>query len=54
MSLADDKVVGVRMALAKILKLNYVNSIGSSIFSSDRLVNNALRKLLVDQSADIR
>ena len=39
LTLANDKVISVRMALARVIKLHYVTMLGKSFVNNDREIN---------------
>ena len=54
LTLANDKVISVRMALARVIKLHYVTLLGKSFVNNDRDINAVIKKLQGDKSSDIR
>ena len=53
LSIVNDKVSNVRLALAKVLRHHFLNQI-SGIFVFDIDVNDAVRILKKDRSSDVR
>ena len=54
LTLAEDRVISVRMALGRVLKHHYVTLLGNSLINNDREVNSSIKKLQADRSSDIR
>jgi hypothetical protein len=53
LSLVEDRVISVRMALARVLKQHYVKHLSESLIS-DRDIALVIEKLKQDKSSDIR